>query len=60
MAVIMIMYGGFYWMVAGGNEEKIEKAKKNISGAIIGMVIIVLAWAIISYTINVLENVSGI
>ncbi|MFA6392324.1 MAG: hypothetical protein WCW66_06320 [Patescibacteria group bacterium] len=57
IGVIMILYAGFTWMTAGGNEEKIEKAKKIISAAIIGLVIIILSWAIVTYSLGVLSNV---
>ncbi len=58
IGVVMVLYGGFTWMTAGGNEEKIEKAKKIISAAIIGIVIVVLSWAIVTYSLNVLQNVT--
>jgi hypothetical protein len=59
-AVIMILYGGFTWMTAGGNEEKVEKAKKIITAAVIGLVIILVAWAIVIFALNVLQNTSGV
>lgn len=59
-AVIMILYGGFTWMTAGGNEEKVEKAKKIVTAAVIGLVIILVAWAIVIFALNVLQNTSGV
>jgi amino acid transporter len=56
IAVVLILYGGFTWMTAGGNEEKVEKAKKIITAAVIGLVIVLLAWAIILFALNVLTN----
>ena len=53
IAVIMIIYGGFRWMMAGGNEENVDKAKKLISAAVIGLIIVLLAWAIVIFVINV-------
>lgn len=47
-------------MTAGGNEEKVEKAKKIITAAVIGLVIILVAWAIVIFALNVLQNTSGI
>ncbi|MFA6392373.1 MAG: pilin [Patescibacteria group bacterium] len=60
IAVILVLYGGFTWMTAGGNEEKVEKAKKIITAAVIGLVIILVAWAIVIFALNVLQNTSGI
>ncbi|PIY96861.1 MAG: hypothetical protein COY66_02370 [Candidatus Kerfeldbacteria bacterium CG_4_10_14_0_8_um_filter_42_10] len=59
VAVIMILLGGFKWMTAGGNEEKIESAKKLLTAAIIGLVIVLLAWAIVIFALGVLQNTSG-
>lgn len=59
IAVIMILIGGFKWMTAGGNEEKVESAKKLLTAAIIGLVIILLAWAIVIFVLGVLQNTSG-
>lgn len=44
--IILIIFSGFKWMTAGGNEKQIEDAKKKISNTIIGLVIVVAAYAI--------------
>lgn len=44
--LILMVYGGFTWMTARGEEEKIGTAKKNIFTAIIGMTIMISAYAI--------------
>lgn len=58
ITVILIIYGGVVWMTAGGNEEKITKAKKIITSAIIGLVIILLAWSIFIFTITTIDTVT--
>jgi hypothetical protein len=45
--LVLIIYAGFLWNTAGGNEEQVKKAKKLISTSVIGL-IIVLAGGIIS------------
>ncbi|MDP3971069.1 MAG: pilin [bacterium] len=59
VAVIMILIGGFRWMTAGGNEEKVESAKKLLIAALIGLVIILAAWGLSTYAINNLLNFTG-
>ncbi len=59
IAVIMILIGGFQWMTAAGNEEKVEKSKKVISAAIVGLIIILLAWAIVNFVLKTTGNVTG-
>ncbi len=58
IAVIMILYGGFIWLTAAGNEENVTKAKNILSAAIIGLVIVLLAWAIVNYVLGTASNVS--
>src|SRR3989344_4059041 len=44
-----LIYGGYYWMVSGGNEEKVRKAKQIISSSIIGLIVVLLSLAIITF-----------
>jgi len=44
--VILIIYGGYLWMTARGNEQQVEKAKDTLQKAIIGLVIILSSWGI--------------
>ncbi|MBI2426513.1 MAG: hypothetical protein HYV34_01575 [Candidatus Kerfeldbacteria bacterium] len=60
VAVIMIIIGGFRWMTAGGNEEKVEAAKKILTASIIGLIIVLLAWAIVIFATGTLNNTSGV
>src|SRR3989338_6557076 len=51
LAVIIVLYGGFVWMTSGGNAQKIEKAKKILINGLIGLAIILSAYAIVSFVI---------
>ncbi|MEK7570211.1 MAG: hypothetical protein AAB515_02120 [Patescibacteria group bacterium] len=59
IAVIMILYGGFIWLTAGGNEDKVGSAKKIISAAIVGLIVILLSWAIVNFVVKSTVNVTG-
>ncbi|OGL68091.1 hypothetical protein A3D58_00785 [Candidatus Uhrbacteria bacterium RIFCSPHIGHO2_02_FULL_46_47] len=52
VVLTLIIYGGFLWMTAAGNEETIEKAKKVLRNAIIGLIIILTSFAITQFVIN--------
>lgn len=52
IAVCLIIYAGFLWMTAGGEAEKVEKAKKILTEAVIGLIIILSAFAIASFILN--------
>ncbi|MDD5291267.1 MAG: pilin [Patescibacteria group bacterium] len=59
VAVIIILLGGFKWMTAGGNEDKVEEAKKLIFAGIIGLIIIMAAWGIAKFVVNALYEKTG-
>jgi len=44
--LVLVVYAGFLWMTAAGNSENVEKAQKIITMAIIGLVIVISAYAI--------------
>jgi hypothetical protein len=52
VAVVIVLYGGFKWMVSGGNDEKVGEAKKLIISGIIGLAIILSAYAITTFVIS--------
>lgn len=57
VAVLVVLWGGFKWMTAGGNEDKVAEARKLIVAGIIGLVIILSAWAITSFVITQMTNI---
>ncbi len=59
VAVVIILYGGFKWMTAAGNEEKVEEAKKLIGSGIIGMLIIITAYSLVAYVLRTLLTQTG-
>ena len=46
IALILVLYAGFKWMTAAGNEEQVGDAKKILAAAVIGLVIILSAYSI--------------
>lgn len=52
VAVIYIMYGGFLYMTSQGEPDRTKKAKDAILGAIIGLVIVLMATQIVSFIGN--------
>ncbi len=57
--VCMIIYGGFLYMTNGGEDKKIDTAKKVIINSVIGLVIIVSAFAITSFIISSFNDATG-
>ena len=52
LAVVIILFAGFKWMTAGGNEENVAGAKKMLVAGLIGLVIILSAYAIANFVIS--------
>lgn len=57
--LILIIYGGFVWMMARGNEEEVKKAQKIIERAVIGLVVVLLSVSI-AYLFYWLFSGSGV
>lgn len=55
--VILIIYAGYNWMTAGGDEGKVTKAKDTLQRAIIGLIIIVAAYSITYFVFERLDNI---
>jgi hypothetical protein len=49
VATVLIIYAGFLWMTAGGDDSKAETARKIIFSAVIGLAIILMAFAITKF-----------
>lgn len=49
MFLILMIYGGFTWMTSGGNQESIKKAQKIVGSAVVGLIIVLSAYAITLY-----------
>ncbi|MBU0722025.1 hypothetical protein KKA93_01025 [Patescibacteria group bacterium] len=59
IAVGLIIYAGWLWMTAAGEAEKAEKARKILTGAIIGLVICLASFAIASFILSRLLGATG-
>ena len=54
IAVLFLIIGGFRYITSAGNEETAEQAKKIITNAIIGIVVIILSFVIVRVISNAL------
>ena len=56
LTVLIILLGGFKWMTSQGSSDKVDEAKKLISAGIIGLVIILAAYAIARFVLSELVD----
>lgn len=52
VAVVMVIYGGFMYVTAGGQEEQTTKGKKSVMYAMLGIVIILISFALVNTVIK--------
>lgn len=56
ISVVMLIYGGFRYIISGGDNKKVTDAKNTILYAIIGLIISLLAYAIINFVITAITG----
>jgi len=54
--IALLIYGGFLWMNARGNAEQVTKAQDLIKDAVIGLVIVIGAYAITYFVLFMLAR----
>ena len=59
IAVGIVLLGGFKWMTAGGNEDKVGEAKKLMGAGVIGLIIVLSAWGIATFILQRLSTATG-
>jgi hypothetical protein len=59
VSVVIILIAGFKWMTAGGNEDQVAEAKKRITQGVIGLAVILSAYAIANFVISNLVTETG-
>jgi len=56
--LVLLLYAGFEWMTAQGDTKKVDKARSMITQAIIGLIIVVAAFAVSNFVLSSLVNVT--
>lgn len=59
ISVIMLIYGGLRYVISGGDSKKVTDAKNTILYAIIGLIVSILAFAIVNFVINAITGTTN-
>jgi len=59
VAVIMLIYGGFRYVISGGNASSVTAAKNTILYAIVGVIVALLSYAIIDFVLASFDGSDG-
>lgn len=51
-AVVVIIYGGFLYVTAGGESEKADKGKKSVMYAVMGIIVVLISYALVNTIIQ--------
>ena len=58
--LILVIYAGFLWMTAAGNDSQVKKAKDILMNAVIGMVLLIASYAIAQFVVSQLSAVGTV
>ncbi len=47
--ICLMLYAGFMWFSARGNDEQVQKAKDTIRNAVIGMVLVAMTYSLVTF-----------
>ena len=54
--VILMVYGGYLWMTAGGNEDQVTRARQYMTNGVIGIIVIFASYAISFAVISTIQG----
>ncbi len=58
LSVVLILFAGFKWMTAAGNDDQVASAKKLLISAVVGLVIILASYALASFVLDAVFRAS--
>lgn len=53
ISIALLIYSGYIWMTARGNESKVTEAKENISNILIGLIFIIGSYALTTFLLKI-------
>lgn len=53
LSLVFLLYGGVRWILSGGDKGKVDAARSAIVAAIVGLIIVILAYVIINAVLQV-------
>lgn len=59
LALVMFIYGGFIWMLSGGNSEKANKGKNVLIWSSLGLIVIFSSYAMVNFVFEGLARGAG-
>ena len=57
--IALLIYAGYIWLIARGNKEEAEKAKKIITGTVIGLLVVLTSYGVTEYIFRTIVNATA-
>ena len=59
VAVIVLIIGGIRYVISSGDSGQVQSAKNTILYAVVGLVVVIMAYAIVNFVINQFQGNGG-
>jgi len=60
VCVVMLVYSGYMYMTAGGDEQKVQTAQKTITGSLIGLAVSLLSLVLVNFVLSTFLGMPGL
>jgi len=60
LALLMFVWGGFQWLMSGGEEERVKAGTSTLRNAVIGLLIVFGSWIGVNFIVNTLTGDKGL
>lgn len=57
--LVMLIYGGFIWMTAGGDSKKVATARKTLINAVLGILVVALSYTFVTVIFQYAGSLAG-
>ena len=57
--LVLIVYAGYLWLTAQGDDDKVKHSKELLKNAVIGLIIISAAYAVAAFVINAVASTTN-
>jgi hypothetical protein len=58
--LVLMIYAGFLWMTAAGDEGKVEKSMEIIKAAIIGLALVLIGYGLTTFIVGIITSTTGV
>ena len=56
---LIMLYGGFLWLTAGGNDENVSRARKILGHGVVGFIVTLGAMIIVRFVADLIIGAAG-